>query len=63
VGGRLDVVKGNYYGGLELASKSKDALFFEGQLVSPKLYDGTALQLNVGYGQKGLGINGTFRSL
>ncbi|MDC1198617.1 DUF6029 family protein, partial [Flavobacteriaceae bacterium] len=63
VGGRLDVVKGNFYGGLELASKSKDALFFEGQLVSPKLYDGTALQLNVGYGQKGLGINGTFRRL
>ena len=63
VGGRLDVVKGNFYGALEVASKSKDALFFEGQLVSPKLYDGTALQLNVGYGQKGLGINGTFRRL
>jgi hypothetical protein len=63
VGGRLDVVKGNFYGGIEMAAKSKDALFFEGQLVSPKLYDGTALQLNLGYAQKGLGINGTFRRL
>lgn len=63
VGTRLDFVTGNMYGGIEVASKSKDALFFEGQLVSPKLYDGTAMQVNLGYTQRGLGLNGTFRRL
>lgn len=63
VGTRLDFVTGNMYGGIEVASKSKDALFFEGQLVSPKLYDGTAMQVNLGYAQRGLGLNGTFRRL
>lgn len=63
VGARLDVVAGNFYGGIEVDSKSKDALFFEGLLVSEKLYDGTAMQVNLGYAQKGLGINATFRRL
>ena len=32
-------------------------------IASDKLYDGTALQVNAGYAQKGLGINATFRRL
>ncbi|MGJ8667504.1 MAG: DUF6029 family protein [Patiriisocius sp.] len=62
-GARLDFVVGPVYGGVEVNTKSKDALFFEGNLVSEKLYDGTAMQVNLGYSQKGLGINGTFRRL
>jgi len=63
VGTRLDFDAGTIYGGVEVATKSQDALFFEGQLVSEKLYDGTAMQVNVGYAEKGLGINATFRRL
>lgn len=63
VGGRLDLVFGNFYGGVEAIAKSKDAIVNEERLVSNKLYDGTALQVNMGYAQKGLGINGTFRRL
>ncbi len=63
VGARLDFVKGNVYGGIEANTKSKDVLFNEGILVSNKTYDGTSMQINLGYAQKGLGINSTFRRL
>ena len=63
VSGRLDFVKDNVYGGLELVSRSKDALFIEGLPVSQKLYDATAMQVNLGYAIKGLGISSTFRRL
>ncbi|MFT5078212.1 MAG: hypothetical protein ACI825_000368 [Planctomycetota bacterium] len=63
VSGRLDFVKDNVYGGVEVVSRSKDALFIEGLPVSQKLYDATAMQVNLGYAQKGLGINSSFRRL
>lgn len=62
-GGRLDVVAGKFYGGVEAITKEKDIIANEGIITSPKLYDGTALQVNLGYAQKGLGINYTFRRL
>ncbi|MEZ4875587.1 MAG: DUF6029 family protein [Flavobacteriaceae bacterium] len=62
-GGRLDWGIGNFYGGFEGIVKDKDVIANEGVLVSNRLYDGTALQVNLGYSQKGLGINSTFRRL
>ncbi|MCW8981749.1 MAG: DUF6029 family protein [Altibacter sp.] len=62
-GGRLDFVLDNFYGGVEAITKDPDVIANEGQLVSNKLYDGTALLVNLGYAQKGLGINTTFRRL
>ncbi|MFT7627791.1 MAG: hypothetical protein ACI9OS_001443, partial [Ulvibacter sp.] len=62
-GGRLDIDAGKFYGGIEVITKDPDAVANEGALVSNKLYDGTAMLVNAGYAQKGLGINGTFRRL
>lgn len=62
-GARLDFSSGNVYGGIEVLSKEEDVIAKEGVLDSNRLYDGTAVQLNLGYSQKGLGINSTFRRL
>ncbi len=62
-GGRLDFVVDNFYGGVEAITKDPDVIVNEGAVASPQLFDGTALQLNLGYAQKGLGINSTFRRL
>lgn len=62
-GGRLDVIAGNFYGGIEAITKGDDVIANEGQLSSNKKYDGTAMLVNAGYGQKGLGVNATFRRL
>ena len=62
-GGRLDIDAGRFYGGIEVITKDPDAIANEGALISNKLYDGTAMLVNAGYSQKGLGINGTFRRL
>ena len=62
-GGRLDFVWDNFYGGVEAITKGPDVIANEGQLVSNKLYDGTALQVNLGFAKKGIGVNSTFRRL
>ncbi len=62
-GGRLDFVANNFYGGVEAITKDPDVIVNEGSVSSPQLFDGTALQVNLGYAQKGLGINSTFRRL
>ncbi|MEZ4778452.1 MAG: DUF6029 family protein [Flavobacteriaceae bacterium] len=62
-GARLDWGAGNFYGGFEGILKDKDVIAREGALISNRLYDGTALQVNLGYSQKGFGINTTFRRL
>ncbi|MDX1783882.1 MAG: DUF6029 family protein, partial [Aequorivita vladivostokensis] len=62
-GGRLDFVVSNFYGGIEAITKDPDVLINEEVVTTPQLFDGTALQLNLGYAQKGLGINSTFRRL
>ncbi len=61
--GRLDIDAGKFYGGIEVIAKDPDVIANEGALVSNKLYDGTAMLVNAGYSQKGLGVNGTFRRL
>lgn len=62
-GGRLDFVVSNFYGGVEAITKDPDVLINEEVVITPQLFDGTALQVNLGYAQKGLGINSTFRRL
>lgn len=62
-GGRLDLVVNNFYGGIEAITKDPDVLVNEEIISSPQLFDGTALQVNLGYSQKGLGISSTFRRL
>jgi len=62
-GGRLDIVFGNFFGGIEAITKDPDAVANEGALVSNKLYDGTAMLVNAGFAKKGLGLNATFRRL
>jgi hypothetical protein len=62
-GGRLDFVISNFYGGIEAITKDPDVLINEEVITTPQLFDGTALQFNLGYAQKGLGINSTFRRL
>lgn len=62
-GGRLDFVVKNFYGGVEAITKDPDVIINEGEVESPQLFDGTALQVNLGYAQKGLGISSTFRRL
>jgi len=62
-GGRMDFVVENFYGGVEAITKDPDVIVNEGVITSPQLFDGTALQVNLGYAQKGLGINSTFRRL
>lgn len=62
-GGRLDFVANNFYGGIEAITKDPDVLINEEVVTSPQLFDGTALLVNLGYAQKGLGINTTFRRL
>lgn len=62
-GGRLDFVVNNFYGGVEAITKDPDVLVNDGNISSPQLFDGTALQVNMGYARKGLGINTTFRRL
>jgi len=62
-GGRLDFVSGNFYGGIEANIKDPDVIANEGQLSSNKLYDGTSMQVDLGYAKKGLGLSATFRRL
>tara|TARA_B100000809_G_scaffold102674_1_gene101283 strand:- start:1083 stop:2327 length:1245 start_codon:yes stop_codon:yes gene_type:complete len=62
-GGRFNFVAGDFYGGIEAIIKDPDVIANEGQLSSNKLYDGTAMQVDLGYARKGLGINATFRRL
>ncbi|MFT4698976.1 MAG: hypothetical protein ACI9SJ_002134 [Flavobacteriaceae bacterium] len=62
-GGRIDFSVGKFYGAIEAITKDEDVVANEGMLSSNKLYDGTALQVDLGFAQKGLGINYTFRRL
>ncbi len=62
-GGRVDFAFSSIYGGIEAGVKEEDVIANDGSLVSNRKYDGTALQVNLGYSQKGLGINSTFRRL
>ncbi|WP_457616327.1 DUF6029 family protein [Lutibacter sp.] len=61
--GRINFNKNNFYTNLEYVLKSEDALVEFGYVNTNSLAKGNALLLNLGYSQKGLGINTTFRRL
>ena len=63
LGARVDLYSGRFSLNLEGIIKDSDVIANEGVILSDKLYDGTALQLDFGYSKKGLGINATFRRL
>jgi hypothetical protein len=63
VSGRFDWRYKGLYGNVEAIRKEPDVIANEGQLVSNRLYDGTALQANIGFSKKGLGASATFRRL
>ena len=62
-GARFDIFYKDFYVNAELAKKSKDVIANEGEILSQRKYDGTALQIDFGYSKKGLGINSTLRRL
>ena len=62
-GARFDIFYKDFYVNAELAKKSKDVIANEGEILSQRKYDGTALQIDFGYSKKGLGINSTVRRL
>ena len=63
LGGRFNMFYEKFYFNIEVAKKNSDVLANENIILSQRKYDGTALQLDVGYSRKGLGINTSFRRL
>ena len=63
LGARVNLYSGRFSLNLEGIIKDSDVIANEGVILSDKLYDGTALQLDLGYSKKGLGLNTTFRRL
>ena len=59
----LDLFYKDFYINAELAKKGKDVIANEGEILSERMYDGTALQVDIGYSKKGLGINTSMRRL
>lgn len=64
---RADMAKGGFYAGAEYVHKSKDALV-EGQgalktILSDKQYDGNAVLINLGYSQRGFGLDVNLRRI
>lgn len=60
---RLDISKGKFYGGVEYVQLDKRVLANDGMIENDRLFDGNALQANLGFAQSGLGINATFRRM
>ena len=63
LGGRFNMFSDKFYLNLEVAKKNSDVLANENIILSQRKYDGTAMQLDVGYSRKGLGINTSLRRL
>lgn len=60
---RMDFFKGNFYGGVEYVQLEKKPLVNDRKIENPRLFDGNALQVNLGYAQSGLAVDGTFRRM
>ena len=61
--GRFDYITQNLYTNIEFILKSEDALVEQGFVFPNKAFSGNALLWNIGYSQKGLGVDFTFRRL
>jgi len=60
---RLDLSAGNFYSNFEYVYKESDARATNQVLLDQVLFDGNAWLLNLGFSQRGLGINMTLRRL
>ena len=60
---RFDLTAGGFYSNFEYVYKNSDARAANNVLLDQVLFDGNAWLLNMGYSQRGLGINATFRRL
>jgi len=63
LGGRFNIYYDKFYLNVEAAKKNSDVLANENSILSQRKYDGTAIQLDLGYSRKGLGINTSLRRL
>lgn len=63
ISSRIDYAEGNFYSSLEYVSKSNDLLVELGNIKEDGYTDGSAVLLNMGYAQPGLGIDATFRRM
>lgn len=60
--GRFDLLYKNFSAGFEAIHKEPDVLVNEGVITNNQnLYKGSAVLLNLGYSQRGLGLNAAFR--
>ena len=60
---RFNLMKGNFSADFEYVYKEADARSINQVLLDQVLFDGDAWLLNMGYSQRGLGVNATFRRL
>ena len=60
---RFNLSTGGFYSDFEYVYKQPDARASNGVLLDQVLFDGNAWLLNMGYSQRGLGVNATFRRL
>ncbi len=63
VSARLDYNKSNFYGSFEYAFKSKDIVVMNQNFINGLIKDGNAFLLNMGYSQKGFGVDWTLRRM
>lgn len=62
--GRIDLLYKNFTAGFEAIHKEPDVLVNEGTITNNnELYKGSAVLLNLGYSQRGLGINAALRRI
>lgn len=62
-GGRFNVSHNSFYGAASFDYKSKDAIVYDFLIKNNFVKNGSALLLNLGYSQKGFGIDATFRRM
>jgi hypothetical protein len=60
---RLDYSGSSFYSGIEYITKGKDIIVNSERFIENFVEKGSALLVNLGYSQKGLGIDATFRRL
>ena len=60
---RLNITAGGFYTDFEYVYKNSDARAANNVLLDQVLFDGNAWLLNMGYSQRGFGVNATFRRL
>ena len=61
--GRIHYASSSFYSNLEYVYKGEDVLVELGSIVNSRLFDGNAILFNMGFTEKGFGVDATFRRL